>query len=124
MSLEESCERLVRYVEDFRDEFRSKPPRVSWYHYLSEDMHAKKMIQEIVAGAVSLMPTVEDVAYQAGNSMTLKNLASKADDARPHRVTITGPDQQAVAHKWVKGVILIDVAMSARYTAGIRIMFG
>lgn len=124
MSLEESCERLVRYMEDFRDDFRSKPPRVSWYHYLSEDMHAKKMIQEIVARASHLMPTSEDVKYQAGNSLVLDNRTNNEPDARHHRVTIGEPDQQSAAHKWVKGIVLIDVAMSSRYTAGIRIMFG
>ncbi len=128
MSLAAASTQLIRYVEDRRADLREKPPRMSWYQYLQSDPYAKKMLERIVEEACEAMTDKSTVVENAGQLALVKNNIPFTDRrgvdyiGHDHEVTVTPSDEKMF--EWVRGCVCIDVNLSDKYTAGIRVLFG
>lgn len=128
MSLAAASTQLIRYVEDRRADLREKPPRMSWYQYLQSDPYAKKMLERVVEEACEFLTDKQAVAENAGHLGFVKNAIPFTDRrgfeyvGRDHEVSLACADEKMF--EWVRGCVTIDVHLSDKYTAGIRVLFG
>lgn len=120
MQVVSACTHLVRYMEDNRDNFRSKPKAVSWTKFLLEDMYARHMINQIVAAASELRPAVE-----AGErfEFEIENRDSNTQyPADAHQVSIERVDPERRNARGI-GSLALRVNLHRKYTASVFLQF-
>lgn len=115
-----ACTHLVRYMEDNRDNFRSKPKAVSWTKFLLEDMYARHMINQIVAAAAELQQAVSEgqtfefeIENRDGNTQ---------NPATPHVIEIERVDPERRNARGI-GSLALRVNLHRKYTATVYLQF-